>query len=242
MRTTRIYLNNRITSGETLALSTSASNHLIRVLRCKKNSAVTVFNGEGGEFSATLLNGNPKAASVIINNFVDTNRESPLRIILIQGLSRSEHMDTTIQKATELGVTEIIPVICERSVSINRERASKKSERWNQIAISACEQSGRNLLPEIHQAITFEQAINEVSAGTRLVLDPAAEKGLNSIKPGISSICILSGPEGGLSEQEIKTASDAGYNRIKFGPRILRTETAGPAVISALQTRWGDMG
>jgi 16S rRNA (uracil1498-N3)-methyltransferase len=242
LRTTRIYLDNRITTGETLALSTSASNHLVRVLRCKKDSAVTVFNGEGGEFSATLLNENPKAASIIINSFVDINRESPLRIRLIQGLSRSEHMDTTIQKATELGVTEIIPVICERSANINRERANKKHERWNQIAISACEQSGRNQLPEIHQATTFEKAINEVSADTRLVLDPAAAKGINDIKPDITSICIISGPEGGLSEQEVNTASDVGYYRIKFGPRILRTETAAPAVISALQTLWGDMG
>ena len=242
MRTTRIYLDNSITTGETLALSASASNHLVRVLRCKKDSAVTVFNGEGGEFSATLLNEDPKAASVIINSFVDINRESPLQIRLIQGVSRSEHMDTTIQKATELGVSEIVPVICERSANIKRERASKKYERWNQIAISACEQSGRNLLPAIHQATTFEKAINEVSTDTRLVLDPAAAKGINDIKPDITSICIISGSEGGLSEQEIKTASDAGYYRIKFGPRILRTETAAPAVISALQTLWGDMG
>ena len=242
MRTTRIYLDNRITTGETLALSNSASNHLVRVLRCKKDSAVTVFNGEGGEFSATLLNENPKAASVIINSFVDINRESPLRIRLIQGVSRSEHMDTTIQKATELGVTEIIPVICERSANLNRERSGKKHERWNQIAISACEQSGRNLLPVIHQATMFEKAINEISTDIRLVLDPTATKGINDIEPDITSICILSGPEGGLSEQEMNKASDAGYNRIKFGPRILRTETAGPAVISALQTRWGDMG
>ena len=242
MRTTRIYLDNSITTGETLALSASASNHLVRVLRCKKDSAVTVFNGEGGEFSATLLNEDPKAASVIINSFVDINRESPLQIRLIQGVSRSEHMDTTIQKATELGVSEIVPVICERSANIKRERASKKYERWNQIAISACEQSGRNLLPAIHQATTFDKAINEASTDIRLVLDPTAAKGINDIKPDITTICILSGPEGGLSEQEIKTASDAGYYRIKFGPRILRTETAAPAVISALQTLWGDMG
>ena len=242
MRTTRIYFNGRITAGATLTLPVRASNHLVRVLRCKKDSAVSVFNGEGGEFSATLLNEDPKAANVIINSFVDINRESPLRIRLIQGLSRSEHMDTTIQKATELGATEIIPVICERSANISRERASKKYERWNQIAISACEQSGRNLLPIIHQATTFEKAINEVSADTRLVLDPAAAKGINDIKPDIASICIISGPEGGLSEHEINTSFDAGYNRIKFGPRILRTETAGPAVIAALQTLWGDMG
>lgn len=242
MRITRIYSNSHITTGETLALPARASNHLVRVLRCKKDSAVTVFNGEGGEFSATLLNTDPKAANVIINSFVDINRESPLRITLIQGLSRSEHMDTTIQKATELGVTEIIPIICARSANINRERASKKHDRWNQIAISACEQSGRNLLPRIHQATTFDKAINEVSADTRLLLDPAATNGIKDIKSSITSICILSGPEGGLSEQEINTASDAGYNRIKFGPRILRTETAAPALISALQALWGDMG
>jgi 16S rRNA (uracil1498-N3)-methyltransferase len=242
LRTTRIYFNKRITTGETLVLPARASNHLVRVLRCKKDSSVTVFNGEGGEFSATLLNEDPRAANVIINSFVDTNRESPLQIRLIQGLSRSEHMDTTIQKATELGVTEIIPVICERSANINRERAGKKHERWSQIAISACEQSGRNLLPVIHQTTTFEKVITEFPTDTRLVLDPVAEKGLNNIKPGIASICILSGPEGGLSEPEINSSSDAGYNRIKFGPRILRTETAGPAVISALQTLWGDMG
>ena len=242
MRTTRIYFNRSITAGETLTLPARASNHLVRVLRCKKDSAVTIFNGEGGEFSATLLNEGPKAANIIINSFVDINRESPLRIILIQGLSRSEHMDTTIQKATELGVNKIIPVICERSSNINRERASKKYERWNQIAISACEQSGRNLLPAIHQATTFKKAINEVSTDTRLVLDPTAAEGINDIKPDIASICIISGPEGGLSEHEINTSFDAGYNRIKFGPRILRTETAGPAVIAALQTLWGDMG
>jgi 16S rRNA (uracil1498-N3)-methyltransferase len=242
LRTTRLFFNGRITTGETLVLPARSSNHLVRVLRCKQGAAVTVFNGEGGEFSATLLNEEPKAANVIINSFVDIKRESSLRITLIQGLSRSEHMDTTIQKATELGVTEIIPVVCERSANINRGRAGKKHERWHQIAISACEQSGRNLLPEIHHAATFEKAVNEVFADTRLVLDPAAENGLNSINTDIASICILSGPEGGLSEQEINTASDAGYIRIKFGPRILRTETAGPAAIAALQTRWGDMG
>lgn len=242
MRTTRIYLNSNITTGETLTLSADASNHLVRVLRCKKSSIVTLFNGEGGEFSATLLDEDPRSASVIINNFTDNNRESPLSISLIQGLSRSEHMDITIQKATELGVTEIIPVICQRSANLNKNRTGKKQQRWNQIAISACEQSGRNLLPRIHQLTPLDKAINEVTASTRLVLDPGAMQGLKSIGINNTSICILSGPEGGLSQQEINTSSDAGYNRVNFGPRILRTETAGPAIITALQTLWGDMG
>ena len=151
-------------------------------------------------------------------------------------------METTIQKATELGVTEIIPVNCERSVNITKERATKKHERWNQIAISACEQSGRNFIPEIHQVTGLDTAITEVSACTRLVLDPGAEQGLKNIEIRNSPICILSGPEGGLSKQEINASSDAGFIRIKFGPRILRTETAGPAMIAALQTLWGDTG
>jgi 16S rRNA (uracil1498-N3)-methyltransferase len=242
LRTTRIYLNSSITTGETLALPANASNHLVRVLRCRKNSAVTIFNGEGGEYSATLLDENPRSASVIINSFSDNNRESPLSISLIQGLSRSEHMDTTIQKATELGVTEIIPVVCERSTYIKKDRTSKKHERWNQIAISACEQSGRNLLPTLFEVTELETAINEATASTKLVLDPNALQSVKNIELNDASICILSGPEGGLSEQEINTSSDAGYNRVNFGPRILRTETAGPAIITALQTLWGDMG
>ena len=242
MRTTRIYLNSSITTGEVLTLSASASNHLVRVLRSRKDSIVTLFNGEGGEYSATLLDEDPRSASVMINSYTDINRESPLNISLIQGLSRSEHMDISIQKATELGVTEIIPVICQRSTQLNKNRTVKKHERWNQIAISACEQSGRNLLPRIHQLTPLDKAINEVAASTRLVLDPGATPGLKSIGLNNTSICILSGPEGGLSQQEINTSSDAGYNRINFGPRILRTETAGPAMITALQTLWGDMG
>ena len=242
MRTTRIYYDSSITTGKTLTLPADASNHLVRVLRCKQDSAVVVFNGNGGEYSATLLNQDPRAAKVIINSFIDTGRESPLHIILIQGLSRSEHMDTTIQKATELGVAEIIPVICERSVHMNEDRARKKLERWHQIAISACEQSCRNVLPGVHEVTGLEPAINTVTAGTKLVLDPAAADGITCIQHSNTKICVLSGPEGGLSEQEINTCADAGYHRIRLGPRVLRTETAAPAFISALQTLWGDMG
>ena len=242
LRITRIYYKGDITTGETLTLPDNASNHLVRVLRCKKSSAVTIFNGKGGEFSATLLNEDPKAASVLINNYIDTDPESPLHITLIQGLSRSEHMDTTIQKATELGVTEIIPVLCERSVTIVKDRTRKKLGRWRQIVVSACEQSSRTLLPELHEVTVFDQAINKVTASTKLVLDPTAAAGIKNIEQNSVSICLVCGPEGGLSEQEINALSAEGFCRIKFGPRVLRTETAGPAFISALQTLWGDMG
>lgn len=242
MRTTRIYINSSINTGETLTLPVNASNHLVRVLRCRKNSAITLFNGKGGEFSATLLDDNPKSTCVLINSFSDIDRASPLRITLIQCLSRGEHMDLTIQKATELGVSEIIPVLCERSTYIKKERSFKKQQRWNQIAISACEQSGRNLLPGLHAITEFETAVNEAAAGTNLVLDPNAAQSLKNIANNDATVCIISGPEGGFSQQEINLCSAAGYNSISLGPRILRTETAAPAIISALQALWGDMG
>lgn len=242
MRNTRIYYDGSISSGAALTLSTAASNHLVRVLRSKAGSTVTVFNGKGGEYSAVLLNENPKAAQLEITGFVDCDRESPLHITLIQGLSRGEHMDTSIQKATELGVSEIVPVICERSASIKKERAAKKHARWRQIAISACEQSGRNRLPFIHETTAFDHAINTVPAGTKLVMDPAADERIRSMEPDEASVCILCGPEGGLSAQEVNEAAAQGFSRINTGPRVLRTETAGPALITALQTLWGDMG
>lgn len=201
-----------------------------------------MFNGTGGEYTATLLDDNPRAVNLDINGFTVISRESALRITLIQGISRGEHMDTTMQKATELGVAEIIPVICERSTNINTERTGKKFDRWKQIIVSACEQCGRNILPVLQEVTRLDEALIKVLASTKLVMDPQADNSINSIKPRDASLCILSGPEGGLSEGEISTAYNAGYKRVKFGPRILRTETAGPAFITALQVKWGDLG
>lgn len=243
MRSTRIYLDSSISPGETYTLPANASNHLVRVLRQKRDSIITIFNGSGGEYACTLLNENPKAAEILVNDFVDLDRESPVQITLIQGLSRSEHMDLTVQKATELGISEIIPATCERSINMKQDRARRKLERWHQIAVSACEQSGRNLLPRLHEVCRLDQALKRSNtAGIKIVLDPTAESGLKHIDQQPESICILSGPEGGLSDQELNISFDAGFNRIRFGPRILRTETAAPALVAVLQTIWGDMG
>lgn len=242
LRTARIYYNRTVSTGEVHTLPASASNHLVRVLRFKKGSIITVFNGNGGEYSCTLLNENPKAADIIINDYLDTNRESPVLITLIQGLSRSEHMDLTIQKATELGVTEISPVSCERSIGMKDDRALKKLERWKQIAISACEQSGRNCLPILNQVNSLEDVLGRIQADVKIVLDPEASIGIRHMNHDAASVCILSGPEGGLSATELDVAVSAGYDRIRFGPRILRTETAAPALIAVLQAMWGDMG
>ncbi len=242
MRVTRIYYEGKIVTGESLSLPANASHHLVRVLRCKKDTDITVFNGEAGEYSATLLNDDPRAVNLIINSFTDISRESCLRITLVQGISRGEHMDTTVQKATELGVAEIIPVICMRSTNINTGRSGKKHDRWKQIIISACEQSGRNSLPRMHEITPLDDALANVDASTKLVLDPTAVNGINSLQPRDNAMCILSGPEGGLAREELNNVCNAGFVRVKFGPRILRTETAGPAFITALQAIWGDMG
>ena len=225
-----------------LTLPEPASSHLVRVLRYRAGTDVTLFNGEGGEFRASLLNENPNAAKLKISEFIDADRESPLRIKLIQGVSRGDHMDTTIQKATELGVAEIFPALCERSLSIKKARAEKKHARWQQIAASACEQSGRNRLPVLHEATAFDDAISDVNAGTKMLMDPTATARIGNLEPDEPSVCILCGPEGGLSEREVNAAAARGYNRISFGPRVLRTETAGPALIAAIQTLWGDTG
>ena len=242
MRKTRIFYPGSININDTLTLPANASHHLIRVLRYKKDTAITVFNGQGGEYSAILLNENPKATQLSLRRYTDIHRESQLTTILLQGVSRGDHMDTTIQKATELGASEIVPIICERSVNINKTRINKKLDRWHQILISACEQCGRNLLPRLHEISTLEAVLESASGATRLMLDPAAAGGVNSIAPHQDTVCILCGPEGGLTEREIDAAEKAGYIGIAFGPRVLRTETAGPAFISALQTLWGDMG
>ena len=242
MRNTRIYFPGNISTGDLLTLPAGASSHLVRVLRLRKDARFTLFDGKGGEYAARLIDENPKAARVSVLDFDDIDRESPLSITLIQAVSRSEHMDMTIQKATELGISEIVPVVCERSITVNKERAARKHQRWSQIAISACEQSGRTRLPVVHEIHPLARALSETDAAIKLALDPTAVSGLTGLILEQGSLCLLAGPEGGLSSSEIVAATEAGYQRIRFGPRILRTETAAPALIAALQALAGDMG
>ena len=242
MRISRIYHQGDLGAGTTITLNPSASNHLVRVLRSKVNTPLVVFNGTGGEYQAKLTNQNNKAAEVEITVFNDVNRESNLDIALIQCISRSDRMDTTIQKATELGVKTILPAISERSAHISKSSFNKKTERWHQIAISACEQSGRTAIPEIVAISDIDTTIATVKADMKLVLDPAASTRLSELEGNIQSVTFLSGPEGGLSDIEINRAYETGYTGIRLGERILRTETAAPACIAAVQTLWGDLG
>ena len=252
VRNIRLYHRDELDCGETTFLNTDTSNHLIRVLRSKVGSPITLFNGDGFDYKCKTLDSNSKKTHISVESRIEINNESNLSITLIQGLSRNDRMDTTIQKSVELGVNRIIPVICQRTNiksdkdKIDKDKIDKKLNHWRKIAISACEQSGRNSIPEISEVVYLND-INQYLIQDRLkiVLNPLAKTSLKGLdRQHSNAACIsmelLVGPEGGLNEDEIIFLEKEKFSSVCFGPRILRTETAGPAVISALQVLWGD--
>ncbi len=241
MRKTRIFFPDKLSINTTAALNKAASHHLIRVLRMKTGAEITVFNNSGHEFECTLLNEHQSAASIRVNHCHPCQTESSLRIHLLQGISRGDRMDLSIQKATELGVHKITPVMCERSnVSLSAARTVKKLEHWQQIIISASEQSGRCQLAELTAINNLVAATAGALPDVKLVLDPTASTTLRTLNR-TQSAALLSGPEGGLSNAEISQATSCGFIAVSLGPRILRTETAGIACVAALQSLWGDL-
>lgn len=243
MPITRLYYPNPIEPGDTINLDKNASHHLIRVMRNRKDSEVFLFNGDSFEYAAIVLDDNPKCCSISVNKKTLTQNQSPIHIILLQGISRSDRMDACIQKATELGVNTIVPVICERTTTkLHSDRVEKKINHWQQIIISACEQSGRCVIPKLQPIAPYMQALHAIDTGCKFVLDPESGFGLKDMTTPEDDITILIGPEGGLTQGEIKHACNMNFKGIHLGPRILRTETAGPACISAIQTLWGDLG
>lgn len=241
MRIPRIYQATPLAVGEHLTLDKNAGHHLTRVLRMQDNESVILFNGQGGEYSAVLkIHGKDVVAT--IESFIDRNTESSLNITLLQGISKGERMDIVIQKAVELGVKKIIPVFCQRTVvNIKGERSEKKHQHWQGIVINACEQSGRTHVPELTEAIKLGEAFNQSLPGLKLTLSPTATHSFHQIKPESTEITLLIGPEGGLDEREVALAETCGFQSVRMGPRILRTETAALAAITALQTLWGDL-
>ncbi len=239
----RLYHSSSFEVGQSIELDRNPSHHLIRVLRRKKGSDVILFNGNGHEYLAELLDENSKHCLLKIKQTTKINNESSLSISLLQGISRSDRMDSCMQKSVELGVQSITPVICQRTtVNLKGERAEKKLNHWQQIVISACEQSGRCIIPEIKPAINFTQAIQSINASQKLILDPESNINMGSLSRPEKDICILIGSEGGFTQEEIKRATDSDFTPVSLGPRILRTETAGPACIAITQSLWGDLG
>lgn len=243
MRLTRIYSPEIPPIGREFFLDARASHHLLRVLRLKVGDAVIVFDGMGNEFLAEILAATKQQVQISTLKSRPFLPESPLHIHLGQAISRGEKMDYTIQKAVELGVSTITPLFTERSgVKLAAERVDTKLAHWQQIVISACEQSGRSYLPAITPPQQISTWLAQRQEKCKLMLHPYAEKHLKNIAPPDREICLLMGPEGGFSDEEVNLAERAGFEAINLGPRILRTETAAPAVISIVQGLWGDMG
>ncbi len=242
MRLPRLYLPVPLRVGATVALDDNAFNHAVRVLRLKPGAALILFNGEGGAFAATLVEVGKRDAWARVTAALPHEVESPLQVVLAQGISRGEKMDYTLQKAVELGVAAIQPVFAERGgIDVTGERLARKVRHWRGIVVGACEQCGRNRLPELREPLTLADWLARPAVpGLRLLLDPAAERGLRGLEPPTDAVTLLIGPEGGLSPAEIAQARKAGFTSVRLGPRTLRTETAGVAALAAVQALWGD--
>jgi len=244
MRTPRIHHHEPLRGKERVALSPAAAKHVLTVLRLKPGAALTLFDGSGFEYSGTLDEADKKHAWVKLTGMHGPVVESPLKVTLAQGISRGERMDYTVQKAVELGVTEIVPVLTERSVvKLDAAGAEKKRGHWQVVAVSACEQSGRVRIPAVQPPLTLVQFLSApLETDLKLMLDPSGGMTVKTLpRPANARVLLLVGPEGGLSETERALAAKAGFHGLKLGPRILRTETAALVALSLLQLVWGDI-
>ncbi|WP_431147217.1 16S rRNA (uracil(1498)-N(3))-methyltransferase [Pseudomonas alvandae] len=238
MRLSRFFIDTPLSHGDH-ELPEAQAHYIGRVLRMAEGDAVQVFDGSGQEFRGTLAEVGKKRVRVQLDEQFAGQPESPLRIHLGQGLSRGERMDWAIQKATELGVSEITPIFTERcEVRLKDERADKRLLHWRQVAISACEQCGRSTVPVIHPPLLLADWLKQAEAELKLVLHPVADPLVSHAKP--STLAFLIGPEGGLSDAEVEQAKTAGYHAARLGPRVLRTETAPVVALAVAQQLWGD--
>ncbi len=252
MRLARFFIDGELQQQRQLQLPPSLVNYIVNVLRLKQGDTIILFNGrpEGlhdksqfGEFSARIIELGRRKVVVQLQQFIARDIDSVLKIHLFQGISRSERMDFTIQKSVELGCTDITPVFSERSSirKLKAQQLAKKQQHWQSVADSACEQSGRTHRVLVHPAINPLE-IENFNADLQLLLVPTAQQSLSDLKPlQAQSINLYIGPEGGLSRQEIHYACNTGYQDVRLGPRILRTETAGLTALSIVQFLWGDL-
>ncbi len=247
MPKTRIYQNSELILNETLKLSDDAFGHIVRVLRLTEGDLVTLFNGNAPfQYTARLVEVKKKHASVAIIKQEKVANESPLSIHLGQGISRGDRMDFTLQKSVELGVNKITPIFTERcGVKLSSERLAKKRDQWQNIVISACEQSGRCIVPEVTEPMSLQDWLNQETYALKLNLHPKAQHSIMTLPientENKQRVRLLIGPEGGLSDEEISQANLADFQDILLGPRVLRTETAALTAITALQCRFGDL-
>lgn len=241
MSAPRFYLDHALALGARFNLPAGPARHAARALRLAPGDAVTLFNGDGGEFDARIERIHKDEVAVSITGFSDPARESPLRVVLAQGISSGERMDYTLQKAVELGVAAVQPIAARRSVvKLSGERADKRVAHWEAVVASACEQSGRNHVPRVAQPLALADWLGRRAPGRLLFLSPTAETRLAELAAPAETDCLVAGPEGGFEADEIAALQAAGATPVRLGARILRTETAALAALAAMQTLWGD--
>lgn len=243
MRTTRFYHPTVLTVDTQVQLSPEATHHCVNVLRLKVNEPIVLFDGSGKEYASEIALCDRRNVTVDVQTEIALDPQSPLSLHLAQCVSKGDKMEWALQKATELGVTEITPVISERcSVKLDPQRWQKKHEQWLKILIGACEQCGRNTLPMLHPIISLREFVSQSTTQHRVLLSPTAELSFNHCQAEAGKgYRMLIGPEGGLSDAEIHLATEYGFKAYRFGRRILRTETATTAAIAVLQSRYGDL-
>jgi 16S rRNA (uracil1498-N3)-methyltransferase len=243
MRLTRLYLETALAPGRVVDLPEDAATHVARVLRGRPGDPLIVFDGRGGEFEGVLSRVARGRVAVAVGVHRPVDRESPLPVTLGIGISRGERMDYGLQKATELGVTRIVPLIAERCVvQLDPERAVARLAHWRRVVVSACEQCGRNRIPDLTPVRPVADWVGEEAGEPRLVLSPEGEASLASLARPTGAVTLLIGPEGGLAPAELALAVRGGFTPVRLGPRILRTETAVVAALAAIQACWGDLG
>ncbi|HYO27414.1 MAG TPA: 16S rRNA (uracil(1498)-N(3))-methyltransferase [Azonexus sp.] len=241
MNQPRFYCREVLSPGAHIDLPAPVARHAVRVLRLPPGAAVVLFDGRGGEYDARIERIERDRVVAALGAWRDVERESGLAVTLIQAVQAGEKMDYTVQKAVELGVSQIVPVDSRRSVTrLSGERAARRVAHWQGVAAAACEQCGRNQVPQLAPLEKLENWLARPANGTlRLILAPDAEQALVDLPP-VTNVQMLIGAEGGLDPQEIVAAQQVGFKAVRMGPRILRTETAGLAALAAMQALWGD--
>ncbi len=235
MGSPRFFVKHPIIAGEALQLSQSVSHHMLHVLRMKTGDQATLFNGSGGEFSAAITHVKRSNVSVTIDEFQNISRESSLNTILALPVLKGNAMDAALTRATELGVTEIVPIMTDRC-----SKPRVRNEHWQEVIQSSCEQCGRNQLPHLSSMCNLEDWLASAPQGLRLLANPLAKGSLKEIASNPTTVSILIGPEGGLADSEVDAAEHEDFQSIALGHRILRAETAPAALLALVQYRWGD--
>ncbi|MDG2107726.1 MAG: 16S rRNA (uracil(1498)-N(3))-methyltransferase [Woeseiaceae bacterium] len=241
---TRLFVSGTLINDAELKLDGDRAKYLGKVLRARIGETLIIFNGDGPEWPATITKIGKNSVNLMLGKSIEPGTESPLKIHLVQGISRSERMDFVVQKATELGVKRITPILTEYGVvKLKYDRAEKRRDHWQKIATSACEQSGRTRQPLIDEPIPLKRWLEKkpLKFDTEVILSPNATSPLALIPAPKTKICVLIGPEGGFSETEYKNAKSSGFRAVSMGPRVLRTESAAITALSILQSRWGDL-